>query len=106
MKENAVVLFEQNNLVVFQELSDLKKEITRLQNLEKEKKAALEKAMDEYEIVSFKNDLVTISRIEGSETTTIDIDALKEKEPELYADLLKDYPKVKKTKSSIRILAK
>ena len=62
--------------------------------------------MDEYGIVSFKNDYVTISLVKGSTTVSIDLKTLEKNEPQLYKDLLKDYPKETVKKDSVRILVK
>ena len=48
----------------------------------------------------YKNDIVTVSYTSESETTTIDLKQLEEKEPELFKDLVKDYKKVTKRKAS------
>ena len=98
MEDNNVTLFEQQHLAAFKQLSELKKEQDKL--------AQIEKAMDENNIVSIKNDYITISRIAASQTTSIDLKKLEEKEPQLYADLLKDYPKLTNKKASIRFLVK
>lgn len=106
MEDNNVTLFEQQHLAAFKQLSELKKEQDKLAQIEKDVKAELEKAMDKNNIVSIKNDYITISRIGASQTTSIDLKKLEEKEPQLYADLLKDYPKVTNKKASIRFLVK
>lgn len=41
----------------------------------------------------YKDDSVTIYRTPGSKSTSIDLKELEKKEPNLYNDLLKDYPK-------------
>jgi len=105
-QQNAVALFEQQYMESFKQLSELKKEQNRLSKIEKDVKTKLETAMDTNDISSINNDYITISRVAASETITIDLDKLKEKEPELYADLLKDYPKTRTTKSSIRFVVK
>lgn len=105
-EKNEVALFEEQHLTEFKKLSDLKKEQDRLAAIEKDVKSQLEKAMDENNIVSIKNEYITISRVEGSESTTIDLKKLEEKEPDLYEDLLKDYSKVTVKKPSIRFTVK
>lgn len=105
-EKNQVALFEQKYLAVFQELQQVKKAKAILEKQEKEAKAELEKAMSDYGIKSIKNDYITISYVEGSTTESIDLDALKEEEPELYNDLLTDYKKVKTTKSYVKFLVK
>ena len=105
-QQNAVALFEQKHMEAFKQLSELNKEQNRLSKIEKDVKAELEVAMESNDIVGIKNEYITISRVAASKTTTIDLDMLQEKEPELYAELLKDYPKTKTTKASIRFLVK
>lgn len=104
--ENKVALFEQQHLEAFKQLSELKKEQNKLAKVEKDIKAQLEVAMDENDIVSIKNEYITISRVAASESITVDLDKLKDKEPQLYNDLLEDYPKVKTTKASVRFTVK
>lgn len=104
--ENNVKLFESKTLSVMQKLSALKKEQDRLAEIEKQAKDAIQQAMEEYGIISFKNDYVTISNVAESTTTTIDLKSLEAAEPDLYADLLADYPKTTTKKSYIRIQIK
>lgn len=106
MSDNELVLFENKALAVMKNLSDIKKEQDRLSELDKTARAELQKVMDEYGITQFKNEYVTISFIKGSTTTSIDLKKLETNEPQLYADLLKDYPKETVKKDSIRILVK
>lgn len=106
MADNNLVLFENKALAVMKNLSDLKKEQDRLAEIEKNFRTELQTVMDEYGIVSFKNDYVTISLVKGSTTVSIDLKTLEKEEPQLYADLLKDYPKETVKKDSVRILVK
>lgn len=106
MENNDLILFENKALAYMQNLSELKKEQDRLAELEKTARADLQAVMDEFGITQFKNDYVTISLVKGSTTISIDLKALEKKEPELYADLLKDYPKETVKKDSVRILVK
>lgn len=104
--ENQVVLFEQKYVEKFNALSDLKKEMTKLEDLEKGIKAELEKAMDEYGITSVKTDKITISRVAESVSTSIDTKALEKSEPELYKELLEDYPKTTTKKAYVKFTVK
>lgn len=106
MADNNLTLFESKALTYMKNLSELKKEQDRLAELEKTARSQLQSVLDEYGITQFKNDYVTISLVKGSTTTSIDLKSLEKKEPELYADLLKDYPKETVKKDSIRILVK
>ena len=106
MADNNLVLFENKALAVMKNLSDLKKEQDRLAEIEKNFRTELQTVMDEFGIVQFKNDYVTISLVKGSTTVSIDLKTLEKEEPQLYADLLKDYPKETVKKDSVRILVK
>lgn len=101
-----LIVFEKKYLESFKQLSELKKEQDRLAEIEKNVKAQIEKAMDENNILSVKNEFVTISRVAASESKSIDLKALEAKEPQLYIDLLKDYPKVTSKNAYIRIVVK
>ena len=101
-----LTVFEKKYLESFKQLSELKKEQDRLAKIEADVKAEIEKAMDDNDIVSVKNEYVTISRVAGSTKTSIDLEKLKIKEFNLYNDLLKDYPKVTTKKAYIRIVVK
>lgn len=63
-------------------------------------------AMEKYDIKSIDNDVVKISLVEPSESTTVDLKKFEKQEPVDFAQLLEDYPKVTKRKSSIRITVK
>ena len=106
MSDDKLVLFENKALAVMKNLSDLKKEQDRLAEIEKSARQRLQDAMNEYGITQFKNDYVTISVVKGSTITSIDLKELEKQEPQLYADLLKDYPKETVKKDSVRILVK
>ena len=106
MADNNLVLFENKALQYMKNISELKKEQDRLAELEKTARTELQAVMDEYGITQFKNDYVTISLVQGSTRVSIDLKALDKEEPDLYADLLKDYPKETVKKDSVRILVK
>lgn len=103
---NAIQVFENKYMVVMAELSAIEQQRKIIEKKAKEIKAELEKAMDEYNIQSIDNEYVKITRIEASETVSIDLKELQKKEPELYDELLKDYPKVTKRKAYVRITVK
>lgn len=106
MAENEVQVFEKNNLVIFQRLAEFKKAKDEMEKQEAKLKEALEKSMQEHGIKSFKNDYVTLSYVEASTSETIDLKAMQEKEPKLYAELLEDYRKVTSKKAYVRITVK
>ncbi len=104
--ENNVVLFEQKYLEKFKKLGELKKAQKELETIEKQIKSELETAMDEFDVHSIKNEYVTISRVAPAETISIDLEKLKEAEPDCYKGLIEDYPKVTKKKGYVKIVVK
>lgn len=103
---NEIQAFENKYMMVMANIASLEKQVKKLQDRQKSLKEELEKAMDEYNIQSIDNEYVKITRIEASETVSIDLKELQKKEPELYDELLKDYPKVTKRKAYVRITVK
>ena len=102
---NELQVFEQQNLAVFKQLAEFKKAKDAMELQEKKIKADLMKAMEQYGIKSFKND-VTLSYVDASSSESLDTKALQEKEPKLYAELLEDYKKVKNTSAYVKITVK
>ena len=102
--DEEIALFEQKYLSACQQLSEAVKERKKLEAQEAKVKEQLEKVMDEYGIKSIDNQYLNIIRVAGSEgKTTIDLDAMEKKEPDLFKELLADYPKTTGAKkASIR----
>ena len=102
--EAELKVFEEQYLAVMQNLADAVKKKKKIEADEKKFKEQLGKVMDEYGIKSLDNQFVKIIRVAGSEgSQTVDLDKMQKEEPELYADLLKDYPKIAGAKkASIR----
>lgn len=106
MAENEIVQFEQKEVVLLQQLVDFKKLQSNMELQEKRLKRDLKQAMEKHGIKSFKNDLITITYVDESESTSIDLKALEKKEPECYNGLLNDYPKVTKKSAYVRFAIK
>lgn len=106
MAENEIVQFEQKEVALINSLVEFKKMQNKMEVQEKELKANLKKAMEDYGIKQFKNDVITITYVDESESTSIDLKALEKKEPECYSGLLKDYPKVTKKSAYVRFTVK
>lgn len=96
-----ITLFENQYLAVMKKLADMTKAKKKLEAEEKTVKAQLQKAMDEYGIKSIDNAVITITRVAaGNDKLTVDFEQLAKEEPELYADLIRDYPKTVKGKAA------
>lgn len=100
--EQEVQAFEGQYLAVMSSLSAMIKQKKALEDQEKKVKEQLEKVMDEFGIKRVDNQFLKIVRVEGSKSTSIDLKKLEDEEPDLYKDLLKDYPKTTSRKGSIR----
>ena len=101
-EKTALKRFEEKNLVVFQQMAELKKQIKTLEDQQEKLKKGVLEAMEHYGVTSFKNDYITISYVAGSINQTIDLKALQANEPELYEELLADYPKITEKKGYVR----
>lgn len=102
--EQELQVFEEKYLAVMKGLADATIQKKRLEEQEKNFKKQLEKVMDEYGIKSIDNQFLKIVRVAGSEgKQTIDLDKMQKEEPELFEELLADYPKTSGArKASIR----
>ncbi len=102
--EGEITELEKQYLSVMKSLSETVKAKKKLEEDEKKVKKQLEQVMDEYGIKSIDNQYLKIIRVAGSEgKTTIDLDAMEKKEPDLFKELLADYPKTTGAKkASIR----
>ena len=103
---NEIQVFETKYIAKMAELQRLAKAKKEMEAVEKEIKVDLEKAMDEYGIKSIDNEFLKITRVEASSSKSIDLATMKKKEPELYAELLEDYPKVTNRKPYVRFTVK
>lgn len=103
---NGVKVFENEYMSVMANFALLNQQIKNAQEKLDGIKNQLIEGMDQYDIKSIDNDYCKISRVEASESKSIDLKAVKKEEPKLYAELLEDYPKVSKRKASIRIMVK
>ena len=83
---------------LLQELQNLGIQSKSIDERKSKIKETLEK--DYLTTEGYKNDFVTVSYTSASETTSIDLKKLEEKEPELFNELVEDYKKVTKRKAS------
>lgn len=103
---NQVQVFENKYLAQMQQLQQLVSQKKELEKIEKDIKKELEEAMNKYNIKSIDNEFLKITRVEACELVSIDLTAMKKKEPELYEELLEDYPKVTKRNAYVRFTVK
>lgn len=94
--QEEITVFEQKYMTACENLAKAVKMKKQLEEEEKKAKAALGKVMDEFGIKSMDNAFIKFTRIAenpGKTETVIDLEKMKTEEPELYAELLADYPK-------------
>lgn len=101
-----IQVFEQQHIQLFKKIADITKAKKQLEEHETKVKQELEEAMNAYDIKSIDNQFIKITRVKESTSTTVDLKALKEKEPKLYDELLEDYPKTTSKKSYLTFKAK
>lgn len=89
-----LAVFNEQHLAAFKALSEMTKQKKQIEQQEKDIKAKLEAAMDEYSIKKIENEYITITRVaENPGKQTVDLDKMQKEEPELFNELLADYPK-------------
>ena len=76
-------VFEDKSLIIAKNLKALKNKKEKIEKEEKDLKKTLENLFNEYGLKSFKNDYFTISKVEVSESKSIDLKSMEKKEPEL-----------------------
>lgn len=98
--------FKNKYLEAFAGLKQLKIEEENLKLAKKELEETLFIAMQNHNIKSINNELVTISFVDESESVSLDTKSLLAQEPDLYHELEEKYNKRTKRKSHIRIKVK
>ena len=93
-------------LAVIKNYCDFVKENKARAEKEKELKKHVEEMMMEYGVKKFSNDYISMTIVEATESVNVDLVQLEKKEPDLYKELLDDYPKVTKRKAYLRMTVK
>lgn len=103
---NELTTFENEYVAVMANYALLDGQIKQAKEKHDALKNELQEAMQKHDIKSIDNDYLKITRVNASESTSLDLKAFQKEEPVEYAQLLEDYPKVTKRKESIRITVK
>lgn len=98
--------FTEEHLALLKDFADAEKRIKQEEKARDAFKEQIKRAMEEYGIKSLDCDLLKIAYVESSESTTIDTTKIRNKDEELYLELLASYPKVTKRKAYIRLMVK
>lgn len=101
-KSADLVPFQSKAMVIMQRIADLDLQKKQLEAQDKEVRQQLQKAMAEYGIKSFENDILKVTYIAPSTRTTIDSAKLKKELPAVA----EKYTKISQVKGSVRIEVK
>lgn len=97
-----LALFQNKAMVVMQTIVNLNQQKKILEDRDKAVRQELQKAMDEFGIKSFENDLLKVTYVEPTTRTTIDSARLKKELPAVA----EKYSKTSQVKGSVRIEVK
>ena len=101
-----ITVFNNNYLATMQRYADLENTIKELTETKEKVRAEIQRAMEDYNIRSIENDIVKITIVAPSVSTTIDTKALRISDPDTYDELLENYPKTIERKQSLRVTIK
>lgn len=101
-----IALFNNNYMATMQRYADLETTINELTETKEKVRDEIQRAMTDYGIISIENDIVKITRVAPSVSTTIDTKAVRIADPDTYEDLIEKYPKVTHRRESLRVKIK
>lgn len=101
-----ITLFNTNYLATMQRIADLETTIKELEDTKDKVRAELLQAMEYYGLRSIDNDILAMTVVAPSVSTTIDTKAIRISDPDTYEALLDKYPKVTERRQSLRIKVK
>ena len=97
------LVFSDKYLATMQRYADLETTIKELEDTKKKVRAEIQEAMEFYGIRSFENDILKLTLVAPSVSTTIDTSALRINDPDTYDKLIEVYPKKTERKQSLRV---
>lgn len=101
-----ITLFNNNYMATMQRYADLEQTIKELTETKDKVRAEIQRAMEDYNIRSIDNDIVKLTLVAPSVSTTIDTKALRISDPDTYEDLLDRFPKTTERRQSLRVTIK
>ena len=104
--DNNLVVFSDKYMVTMQKIADLERTIKELDDTRKKARAELQEAMEFYGLRSVDNDILTLTLVAPSVSTTIDTTALRMEDPDTYERLIEVYPKKTERRQSLRMKLK
>jgi len=97
------VAFSDKYIATLQRYADLETTIKELEDTKKKVRKEIQEAMEYYGIRSFDNDILKLTLVAPSVSTTIDTSALRISDPDTYERLIELYPKKTERKQSLRV---
>lgn len=104
--DNNLTVFSDKYLMMMKQIAAHEMELKKLKEESDEMRYKLMEAMEANNIRSFENDILKMTLVAPSVSTTIDTKALRLRDPDTYEELLDEYPKVTERRQSIRITIK
>ena len=97
------LVFSDKYLATMQRYADLETTIKELEDTKKKVRAEIQEAMEFYGVRSFENEILKLTLVAPSVSTTIDTSALRISDPDTYDKLIEVYPKKTERKQSLRV---
>ncbi len=88
-EETALQVFQQGQMSVLHEIANIVNQKKKLESEEKQLKAKLQEAMEQYNIKKFESDVLNITYVAPTTTTSVDSTKLKKKYPDIYKECSK-----------------
>lgn len=89
IEEVSLQVFENANVDIIRNIADIVTAKKQLEEKEKDLKEKLKIAMEFYGVKKFTSDILNITYVAETTTTTVDSKKLKDKHPEIYAECSK-----------------
>ena len=100
------ITFVEQNLALIERLAEVSRRKKLLEKQENEVKDELLPLMEKHGVESIDNDLLRITYVGASESTSLDTTKLRNEMPDLYEDIMAKYPKTSKRKAHLRFNVK
>lgn len=101
-EDTAMQAFNDKAMTLMKNIADLDRQKKALEEQDKQVREALKKAMDDFGIKSFENDILKVTFVAETTRTSIDSAKLKKDHP----DIAEKYSKTSKVSASVRISVK
>lgn len=105
-KNNKIEKFNNEAKSIMKGIAELSHEKKLLDKKDKELRTNLVEIFEKYNVDFIDNEFLKISKTKGYESTSVDVSKIKKEHLDLYDELIKRFPKIRKVNSSIRITVK